>query len=93
MYVVTVLFSLKADRAGEFLSLMRENAKLSVANEPGCHQFDVCLDDSGLKVFLYETYSDRAAFDDHLGSQHFKDFDLATLDMYVSKDVATYALL
>ena len=55
---------------------MLENARASLNDEPGCHQFDVCFaaDDPG-RCFLYEVYTDRGAFDAHLGMAHFKAFD------------------
>jgi quinol monooxygenase YgiN len=90
MYVIIVDFEIKPDRVANFLPLMQENAAASVRDEPGCHQFDVCRDpDAPHRIFLYETYDDRAAFEAHLASSHFRNFDTATTDMVVSKDVRT----
>ena len=92
MFAVIVTFRFKADKADEFLPLMKLNASRSLADEPGCQRFDVCEDDAHPnEVFLYELYDDRAAFDAHLASPHFKDFDAAVADMIVEKDVRTYA--
>jgi (4S)-4-hydroxy-5-phosphonooxypentane-2,3-dione isomerase len=41
-------------------------------------------------VFLWEIYDDRAAFDAHLASRHFRDFDRATADMVRTKTVTFY---
>ena len=38
-------------------------------------------------MFLYEVYDDRAAFDAHLSTPHFKSFDAATAGMIRSKKV------
>ena len=90
-FVVTVLFEIAADRFAAFLPLMQTNASTSVRDEVGCLQFDVCTDDASPdQVFLYEVYIDRAAFDAHLQSPHFKSFDAATADMIRAKTVRTF---
>tara|TARA_R110000850_G_scaffold16308_6_gene51045 strand:+ start:379 stop:669 length:291 start_codon:yes stop_codon:yes gene_type:complete len=91
MFVVTVKFTLHPGMTGEFMPLMQQNAAQSLADEPGCQQFDICCDEARpYEVFLYEVYTSRAAFDDHLASAHFKAFDEAVSAMILSKDVATY---
>lgn len=71
-----------------FLPLMKANARTSVEDEPDCHQFDVCrsLADEN-EIFLYETYTDRAAFDAHLASAHFQAFDQEVSEMVAAKTV------
>ena len=44
MYVVTVDFGIDPARWDEFLALLIENARRSRGGEPGCRQFDVCVD-------------------------------------------------
>lgn len=88
MYAVTVTFQIRAGRMEEFLALMTANARTSLHDEPGCQQFDVCWNDSG--VFLYELYDDRAAFEAHLASAHFKTFDAAVTDMVEDKQIAMF---
>ncbi|MEM8801977.1 MAG: putative quinol monooxygenase [Pseudomonadota bacterium] len=91
MYAVVVTFQIKAGEVDRFLPLMTDNAKASLANEPGCHRFDVCTDSSRVdEVFLYELYTDRAAFEAHLASTHFQVFDAAVTEMIASKTVSTY---
>ena len=88
MYVVAVEFEIHEAQRGAFMPLMRENAHLSRTTEPGCRQFDVCVDPKRPAfVFLYELYDDRAAFDAHLASEHFKKFDAATAAMIASRQV------
>ena len=94
MYVIIVRFTLKDGSMDAFLPLMQTNAAQSVAQEPGCHQFDVCRDpDDPLVVFLYEVYDDAAAFQQHMASPHFKAFDAATGPMIATKDVQSYERL
>ena len=88
MYVVVVDFKIKPERLAQFMPLMLENARLSRETEPGCRQFDVCVDPKDkASVFLYEIYDDRAAFDAHLATMHFKRFDAAVGDMVAAKAV------
>jgi autoinducer 2-degrading protein len=39
-----------------------------------------------MQVFLYEVYENRAAFDAHLTSAHFRSFDATFVGMIDSKD-------
>lgn len=92
MYAVTVTFEIQPVRLPTFMDLMLDNARTSLRQEAGCRQFDVCSDPARPgTVFLYELYADRAAFDLHLNSPHFLDFDKAVSDMIVSKQVNTFS--
>lgn len=91
MIAVTVTFKLKPGTHDQFLPLMLENARTSLANEASCLQFDVCLGDDPGDIFLYEVYSDAAAFQLHLESPHFKAFDKAISDMVASKQVHVFS--
>jgi len=91
MFAVTVTFALKSGARAEFLPLMVENAAASVRDEPGCHQFDVCLGDDPDMVFLYEIYDDGSAFEAHLQSAHFKSFDAAVAGMIANKTVHQFS--
>ena len=91
MYVVTVEFGIEPASWGEFMPLMIENAHLSRTTEPGCRQFDICVDnDKPATVFLYELYDDRVAFDAHLTSPHFKAFAAATQQMILRRSILTW---
>jgi len=92
MYAVVVTFTLKPGMMAAFLPLMQENATKSRETEAGCQQFDVCTDpDRPDEVFLYERYDDRAAFEAHLQTAHFKSFGPKIEDMIAAKDIRTYA--
>ena len=86
MLVVTVRFVAKPEHALQFLHRIRMQASASRESEPGCLQFDVCVDlRDPRQVFLYEVYSSAQAFDEHLVSKHFREFDKETRDWIVSK--------
>jgi autoinducer 2-degrading protein len=90
MYVVIVDFKIKSEHLAQFMPLMLENARASRETEPGCRQFDVCVNPKDrTSVFLYEIYDNRAAFDAHLATAHFKKFDPAVAAMVASKAVRT----
>lgn len=94
MHVITVRFEISRNHAARFREAVVQQARNSLGSEPGCHQFDVCEapDDSGDATifFLYEKYDDRAAFDAHLDSEHFRLFDAAVKDAVVSKSVDSW---
>jgi quinol monooxygenase YgiN len=87
-FVIIAEFEVKPDRLERFLELARTDASQSVANEPGCHQFDVTLDrEQPNRVVLYEVYEDAAAFDAHLETPHLKAFRAGIEDLIVSRQV------
>ncbi len=91
MYAVCVTFQIEAGHFEAFMPLMQENAKTSLHIEEGCHQFDVLTDASRPNaVFLYELYTNRAAFDAHLASAHFQSFDAAVAPIIAEKEVQTW---
>ena len=94
-FAITVVFELLDGAFPEFHRLVAENAALSVKLEPDCLRFDVLTpqDGAGPKhVALYEIYTDRAAFDLHLASEHFRQFDQCSRDLVVSKTVLAYCV-
>lgn len=70
-FVITVLFNVKPGYLDEIKPLMFGNAVTSLTDEEGCLQFDVVQrqDDDHAFIF-YEIYSDKAAFDFHLKTNH-----------------------
>jgi len=95
MHVITVEFTVRPEAFDAFMPLMLENARLSRETEPGCRQFDVCTDAArpggpGV-VFLYELYDDRAAFDAHRATAHFRSFDAAVKNMLTAKVVHAWS--
>ena len=93
MYVITVEFTIHPEHLVTFMPLMLENARISRETEAGCRRFDVCRDPAQPeRVFLYELYDDRAAFDAHLAAAHFKAFAGAVKPMVAAKAVRAYEL-
>lgn len=88
MYSVFVEFILHGEHLEEFLLKVQANASTSLTQEPGCIQFDVCLDDDQPNiVWLYEVYNSRTDFEAHLASPHFKAFSSATSDAVLNKRI------
>lgn len=91
MIAVCVTFDIVEGQLEPFLTLMHRQAETSLAQEEGCHHFDVCTQNAiENRVFLYEVYTERAAFDLHLASEHFKTFDAAVAAMIMAKSVDIY---
>lgn len=91
MFVVTVVFECHAGQTEAFAAALEAQAHNSVTKEQDCLVFDVCNDpEKPARFFLYEVYSDEAAFDLHLKSDHFRDFDQKVSEMLVSKTVGRW---
>jgi autoinducer 2-degrading protein len=73
--VLIVEFQVKPESLKKFNQLIAVNAKASVAEEPGCRQFDVLHNqDDPCHIVLYEVYDSPAAFQDHMGRKHTQTF-------------------
>lgn len=93
MFCVAVTFDIEPTSFNTFLDRVRRQAKDSLALEPLCHKFDVLIaDDLSARVFLYELYEDRDAFDAHLRSAHFLAFDREVAPIVVDKKVHFWRL-
>ena len=77
-YVVTVDLKLKV--IAMFIKHNAyENALSSLNNEKGCLRFDVIKIDESNNFMLYEIYTDKQAFLNHLSTNHYLEFkDLST---------------
>ncbi len=57
------------------LAAIEEDAVGANTKEPGCRNFHVFLGDPEDSIVgIYEVYKDRAAFQEHLNSPHYKSF-------------------
>ena len=91
MYVVTVHFTILPDHIESFRQHMKVQAENSLNLEPDCHHFDVCYDPGDDTVcFLYELYTDEAAFQAHLDSDHFLSFNETVTPWIADKAIKTY---
>ena len=92
MYLVAVTFQIAADKTEAFAARMAQQASDSLTEE-GCQRFDVWQGPGDAsRVFLYEIYDDRTAFEVHLASDHFKDFDAEVAPWILEKVVETGVL-
>jgi quinol monooxygenase YgiN len=74
-FIVIAEFQVKPGKMPAFLEAARDDASYSVADEPGCRQFEViCPEGSEDTVVFYEVYDSRAAFDAHLETPHLERF-------------------
>ena len=91
MFVVTVSFQIIDGEMEKFLPAVIENANQSKQNEAGCLQFDVCTDPSVPdKVFLYEVYTSKDAFDIHKNTEHFAHFQTIATTLVAAKSAQTF---
>ena len=92
MYLVAVTFQIAVDKTSAFAARVQQQAADSLT-ETGCQRFDVWRDPAdAARVFLYEIYDDRAAFDVHLASDHFLAFDAEVGPWITEKRVETATL-
>jgi quinol monooxygenase YgiN len=74
-FVVVPEFVVKPDCLDAFLALAKDDASHSVADEPGCRQFDIVqMEGAPCQVLFYEVYDSPAAFDAHLRTPHLARF-------------------
>lgn len=72
MYVLVVTIDIKPGFKERFVGAMLDDARGSVTNEPGCVRFDVIQDEERPdRIYLYEVYTSKAAFDAHCQAPHF----------------------
>ena len=94
MFVVCVEFEIALPHLDEFLLAMRKNARLSLRDEEGCQQFDICQDQKNpASIFLYEIYDDAAAFERHKAAPHYGKFNQAIDGMVLKKAVRLFTII
>lgn len=92
MYVIAVEFTINKESVSQFRDRIRQQAEDSLNNESGCHQFDVCFDPSDqTKCFLYEKYTDEAAFEVHRSADYFDSFAADVQPWVASKEVKAWS--
>ncbi len=88
MFIVTVEFVTRPPYVEDFHQAILDQARNSLNREPECRQFDVCADPQDrARIFLYEVYTDHAAFKYHLKTDHFRNFDTAVRDWVERKTI------
>lgn len=94
-FVIMVEFNLRsADDMVDFRRLIDENAIVSVNREIGCKRFDVTVpNDRNDQIILYEIYDDEAAFEAHLKTRHYLEFNAASAAFVESRTIRTCTLV
>ncbi len=91
MKALIVEFVILPAHVAAFRDAIVANALASKRSEPGCRQFDVCIDPQRDNVFfLYEIYDDDAAITAHLASAHFLHMNALTQRWVEKKTVLRY---
>ena len=81
MYIVIAPFQIKDCHRENFIEEMIEDARGSLENEPGCVRFDIIQDpEDPNRIWLYEIYRDKQAFQEHIETPHFKKWRDAVQD-------------
>ncbi|MGX1500546.1 putative quinol monooxygenase [Roseibium aggregatum] len=89
-FAVAVRFVLHTGQSEKFAPLIRQQAAQSLT-EPGCLVFEVWCDPSRAdEMFLWEVYESPEAFDSHLKSDHFQQFDAAVKGLVRTKSVEVW---
>ena len=74
-----------ADKIGEYLSYAKEVGETSMAMEPGVIAlFSMQSKDDPAKVYIVEVYADKAAYQHHIGTEHFRKYKEGTASMVKS---------
>jgi autoinducer 2-degrading protein len=93
MHIVMVTIDIKSEFMDRFITAMLENATSSVTVEPGCFRFDVVRDEQNRnRVYLYEVYKDKAAFDVHVKMPHYHAWRDTVKDWFAAPPVLARGL-
>ncbi len=88
MHVLVVTIDIKPGFKEKFVEAILDDAQGSLATEPGCLRFDVIQDEqNGNRIYLYEVYTNRAAFDAHTKAPHFHRWRDTVRDWFASPPV------
>ena len=72
MHSIFVTVNVHPEHVDAFISAGDGDAQGSVRDEPGCFRFDIHQDvEVPTRFYLYEVYTDEAAFQAHLETPHF----------------------
>lgn len=92
MLVIAVRLNINPETREAFRRHVLEAAATALEKEPGCKAFRVSFADDDAVCFLYEVYADRAAFDAHKETDHYKAFQTNTDGMIDEARVEEYEL-
>jgi autoinducer 2-degrading protein len=88
MHIVLVVMRVREEMAAEFERALLQNARESVARDPGCLRFDVSqAADDPRQWIMHEVYTDREAHAAHRRSPHFEAYNAVAERAVVDKQV------
>jgi (4S)-4-hydroxy-5-phosphonooxypentane-2,3-dione isomerase len=88
MYALVVTIDITPGQKDAFMAAMLADARGSVQHEPGCIRFDVIQDEHNVnRIYLYEVYADRTAFDAHMKTPHFLAWQATVKDWFAAPPV------
>lgn len=91
-FVVIPEFQVKPGCMEAFLAAAVDDARHSVADEPGCQQFDVVRPEGSEDIVVfYEVYDSRAAFEAHLATPHLERFRTAFPSLIIEERPVRFA--
>jgi (4S)-4-hydroxy-5-phosphonooxypentane-2,3-dione isomerase len=91
MFILTVHFHVHPQHADAFCEAVTKQAINSTTLEADCLQFDVGRSSTDpCHFFLYEVYTDEAAFEVHRTTPHFADFSKTVAPMVISKELVSF---
>ena len=83
MISIFVSIKVKPGYRERFIEATLDDARGSVADEPGCFRFDVLQDDSDPDlIHLYEVYADEAALEAHRQAPHYETWRSIAVDLF-----------
>ena len=87
-FALVVEFQVRPECLDRFHEAIAVNARASIAEEPGCRQFDVLYNtEDKCRVVLYEVYESEAAFADHKAARRTQTFLAAAKELVVKQSV------
>lgn len=82
-----VTIEVKPGTRDKFVEIATAHRGRVLGREPGCHHFDVLVqDDNPNQVCLYEIYDDQAALDLHVGTDYMAAYREQTADITVGRE-------
>ncbi|MDA8217942.1 MAG: putative quinol monooxygenase [Dehalococcoidales bacterium] len=84
MYVVIAEAKVQQEHREEFVAALKEDARGSLADEPGVLRFEIIQDEADAnRLYLVEVYRDKAAHSAHVQGKHFLRWRETVKDWYV----------
>ncbi len=73
-FIVVGDFTIDPENRDALIEALVVNRRQTLATEVGCRTYEVCIREDGdaSHVYMVEIYDDRAAFESHLKTAHFK---------------------